>query len=156
MPPLSLLNDTAGILSSDSTPDIMIRQSVIKELEKQKTKIAIAQEQDITINHVKSPVKRKSKFTGRNFRVNGKNRKKFMHYNLDGDKREQLKENEKIRKKQMLDNLDDDKKGELKKVDNERKKGKRDNLDTYEKELLKNYKKKGMRKLCDNLDDDKR
>ena len=32
MPPSNLLNDTAGILSSDSAPDIMIRQSVIKEL----------------------------------------------------------------------------------------------------------------------------
>ena len=58
----SLLNDTARILSSDSTPDIMIWQSVIKELEKQKSKIAIAEEQDITIKHVKSPAKRKSKF----------------------------------------------------------------------------------------------
>ena len=58
----SLLNDTARILSSDSTPDIMIWQSVIKELEKQKSKIAIAEEQDITIKHVKSPTKRKSKF----------------------------------------------------------------------------------------------
>ena len=35
MPPSSLLNDTAGILSVDSTPDIMIQQSVIKELETQ-------------------------------------------------------------------------------------------------------------------------
>ena len=42
MPLSSLLNDTAGILSSDSTPDIMFQQSVIKELEKHKTKIAIA------------------------------------------------------------------------------------------------------------------
>ena len=58
----SLLNDTARILSSDSTPDIMIWQSVIKELEKQKSKIAIAEEQDITMKHVKSPAKRKSKF----------------------------------------------------------------------------------------------
>ena len=58
----SLLNDTARILSSDSTPDIMIWQSVIKELEKQKSKIAIAEEQDITVKHVKSPAKRKSKF----------------------------------------------------------------------------------------------
>ena len=37
MPLSSLLNDTAGIRSSDSTPDITIQQSVIKELEKQKT-----------------------------------------------------------------------------------------------------------------------
>ena len=58
----SLLNDTARILSSDSTPDIMIWQSVIKELEKQKSKIAIAEEQDITIKHVKSPANRKSNF----------------------------------------------------------------------------------------------
>ena len=40
----------------------MIWQSVIKELEKQKSKIAIAEEQDITVKHVKSPAKRKSKF----------------------------------------------------------------------------------------------
>ena len=42
IPPSSLLNDTAGKLSSDSTLDVMIQQSVIKELEKQKTKITIA------------------------------------------------------------------------------------------------------------------
>ena len=122
MPLSSLLNDTAGILSSDSTPDIMIWQSVLKELEKQKTKIAIAQEQDFTINHGKSPVKKKSKFTSQNLRENGKNRKKFMRYNLNDDEREQLKENDKIRKKQMRDNLDDNKIGELKNVDNKRKK----------------------------------
>ena len=34
MPPSNLSNSTTGILSSDSTPDIMIRQSVIKQLEK--------------------------------------------------------------------------------------------------------------------------
>ena len=70
----------------------MIQQSVIKKLEKQKTKTAIAQEQDITVNHVKSPVKRKSKFASHNFRENGRSRKKFMCYNLNDDKREQLKE----------------------------------------------------------------
>ena len=157
MPLSSLLNDTAGILSSDSTPDIMMWQSIIKELEKQKTKIAIAQEQDITISDVKSPVKRKSKFTSRKFtRENGKNRKRFMCHNLNDDKREQLKENEKIRKKQMRDNLDDNKKGELKKVDNKRKKEKRDNLDTNKKEFLKDYEKKEKRKIRDNLEDDKR
>ena len=123
MPPSNLLDDTAGILSSDSTPDIMTRQAV-KELEKQKTKIVIAQEQDITIKHVKSPVKRKSKFTSCNFRENGKNRKKFMRYKRNDHKREQLKENDKIRKKQMRDSLDDDKIGEFKKVDNKRKKRK--------------------------------
>ena len=36
IPSSSLLNDTSGIPSSDSTPDIMIQQSVIKEPEKQK------------------------------------------------------------------------------------------------------------------------
>ena len=110
MPPSSLLND---IPSSDSTPDIIIQQSVIKELEKQKTKKAIAQKQDITINHVKFPFKRKSKFTSRNFRENDKYRKKFMHHNLDDDKRKLLKE-KKIKKKQICDNPDDNKKGELK------------------------------------------
>ena len=83
IPPSGLLNDTAGILSSDSTQDIMIQQSVIKELEKQKTKIAIAQEQDI-INQISS--KRKSKFASCNFRENDKNRKRFIHHNLNDDK----------------------------------------------------------------------
>ena len=41
MPPSSLLMDTAGILSSDSTPDIMIQQSVVIELEKPKTKLVL-------------------------------------------------------------------------------------------------------------------
>ena len=47
MPPSSLLNDTVGIFPSseiitESSLDIMSWQSVIKELEKQKTKIDIA------------------------------------------------------------------------------------------------------------------
>ena len=92
MPLSSLLNDTARILSSDSTPDITIWNDY--ELEKQKTKIPVAQEQDITINHVRSPVKRKSKFRSHNFRENGKNRKKFVRYNFNDDKREQLKKND--------------------------------------------------------------
>ena len=92
MPLSSLLNDTARILSSDSTPDITIWNDY--ELEKQKTKIPVAQEQDITINHVRSPVKRKSKFRSRNFRENGQNRKKFVRYNFNDDKREQLKKND--------------------------------------------------------------
>ena len=78
MPPSSLLNDTAGILSSDSTLGIMIGQSVIKKLEKQ---------QDITINHVKSSVMIKSTLLSRTFKENDKNRKKFMRHNLDDDKR---------------------------------------------------------------------
>ena len=61
----------------------MIQQSVIKELEKQKTKIAIAQEQDI-INQISS--KRKSKFASCNFRENDKNRKRFIRHNLNDDK----------------------------------------------------------------------
>ena len=125
MPPSNLLNGTTGILSSDSTPNIIIRQSVIKQLEKQNKK-AIAQEQDIAINHVKSSVKWKSKFTSRNFRENGKNRMKFMREN---------------QKKTMRDNLDDNRKGELKN-DYQRKIKKRDNLDTHDKELLKNFEKK--------------
>ena len=118
----SLLNDTAGILLSDSAPDIMIWQSVIKELEKQKTKIAIAQKEDITINHAKSPVKRKSTFTSRNFRENGKNRKKPISHNLNDDKREQVKESDKIRQKQMRNNLDDDKTEQIRSNDKNRKK----------------------------------
>ena len=71
-----------------------------------------------------SPVNRKSKFTSCNFGENAKNRKKFMGYNLNYDKREKLKENDKIRKKQMHDNLDENIKRKLKNVDNKSKKRK--------------------------------
>ena len=44
----------------------MIQQSVLQELEKQKTKSTIAQEEEKPDpSKVKSPVKRKSKFTNR-------------------------------------------------------------------------------------------
>ena len=66
-----------------------------------------------------------------------------MRDNLNGEKREQVKESDKIGKKEMRDNLDDDKKEELKNVDNRKKKeGKCDNLHTHEKEFFKNYEKK--------------
>ena len=108
MPLSSLLNDTAGILSLDSAPDIMIQQSVIKELEKQ-NKISYCSEARCYQKPCQFPVKRKSKFASRIFRENGKNRKKFMRHNLNDDKREQLKENDRIRRKQMCDNLDNKK-----------------------------------------------
>ena len=67
--------------------------------------------------------------------------KRKFRDDLDGDKREQVKQSDKIRKKQMRNNLDN-KIRELKNVDNKKKKEKRDNLDTHEKELLNIYEKK--------------
>ena len=84
----------------------MIRQSVSKKTKKQKTKIDISQETDNSTIHVKSSVKRESKFTSSNFREDDRKKKKFMHHNLDDNKKEQLKENDKIRKRQICDNLD--------------------------------------------------
>ena len=90
----NLLNDSTGILSFDSTPDIINQKFIIKELEKQKTKITIAQDNyylDCLIILVKSLVKRKSKFVNFSFKENGKSTKKFLRHNLDHDKRDQLK-----------------------------------------------------------------
>ena len=64
----------------------MIRQFVLQELEKQKAKLAVDQEKEETnSSKVKSPVKRKSKFTNCSFRENDR-RKKFMRDNLEEEK----------------------------------------------------------------------
>ena len=64
----------------------MIRQSVLQELEKQKAKLAVDQEKEETnSSKVKSPVKRKSKFTNCSFRENDR-RKMFMRDNLEEEK----------------------------------------------------------------------
>ena len=60
----------------------MIRQSVLLELEKQKAKLAMEQQKEkINSSKVKSPVKKKSKFTNHSSRENDK-KKKFMRVNL--------------------------------------------------------------------------
>ena len=70
----------------------MIQQSVLQELEKQKTKLATDQQKDKTnSNKVKSPVKRKSEFTNRSSKENDKKRSKFMRDDFGEDEKEQLK-----------------------------------------------------------------
>ena len=101
--PSNSLNGTAGD-SSTSEPisevaETMIRQSVLLELEKQKPKLAMDQQKEkINSNKVKSPVKRKSKFTNRGSRENNKKRKKFMRHNFGEDANEQLKKADKKNK----------------------------------------------------------
>ena len=93
------------------TGKIMIQQSVLLELDKHKTKLTIAQEEEKPDpSKVKSSVKRKSTFT--NF---------------------SSKENDKKRKKLMCDNISDKEKERLKKIIT-KEKTKRDNLDDNEKE----------------------
>ena len=59
-----------------------------QELEKQKAKLAVDQEKEETnSNKVRSPMKRKSKFTNHSFRENDKRMKKFMWDNLEEEKR---------------------------------------------------------------------
>ena len=70
----------------------MIRQSVLQELQKQKTKLTIAQgEEKPDPGKVKSPVKGKSKFTNRSSKENNKKRKKLMRDNINDERRELLK-----------------------------------------------------------------
>ena len=70
----------------------MIRQSFPLELEEQKVKLAMGQHKGKTnSSKVKSPVKRKSKFTNGSSRENDKKRKKFMCDNFGEDEKEQLK-----------------------------------------------------------------
>ena len=67
----------------------MIRQSILQQLEKQKSKLAVDQEKEETNSKkIKSPVKRKSKFRNRSFRENDKRRERFMHDNLEEENKE--------------------------------------------------------------------
>ena len=99
VPPI-LLNGTAGVSSTSEliseTAETMIQQSVLQELEKQKTKLATDQQKDKTnSNKVKSPVKRKSEFTNRSSKENDKKRSKFMRDDFGEDEKEQLKKKKK-------------------------------------------------------------
>ena len=77
----------------------MIQQSVLLELEKQKAKLAMDQQNKKTSSRkVKSPVKRKSQFTNCTSRESDKKRKKFMRHNFGEDEKEQLKKNDKKKK----------------------------------------------------------
>ena len=68
------------------------------------------QKEKTNSSKVKSPVKRKSKFTNRSSRENDKKRKKFMRDNFGEDEKEQLKKDDKKRNREMRDNLEEDKK----------------------------------------------
>ena len=134
----------------------MIQQSVLLELEKQKAKLAMDQQDKKTSSSkVKSPVKRKSQLTNCSSRENDKKRKKFMRDNFE-DEKEQLKKDDKKRKTEMRDNLEEEKKEYSKKEDNKRKKAKRDNFNDFEKEQLRKYEKEGKKVLRHNLDDKKK
>ena len=85
--PPNSLNGPAGVSSTSElisgTAETMIRQFVLQELEKQKSKLAVDQKKEETnSNKVRSPMKRKSKLTNRSFRENYKRVKKFMRDNL--------------------------------------------------------------------------
>ena len=98
--PPNSLNGTAGVSSTSEliseTAETMIQQSVLQELEKQKTKLATDQQKDKTnSNKVKSSVKRKSEFTNRSSKENDKKRSKFMRDDFGEDEKEQLKKKKK-------------------------------------------------------------
>ena len=66
----------------------MIRQVVLQELEKQKAKLILAQEKEKPDpSQVKSPVKRKSKFTNCSSKENDKKRNKLTHDNINDEKK---------------------------------------------------------------------
>ena len=102
--PPNSLNGTARVSpTSELISEIaesMIRQSVLLELEKQKAKLVMDQQNKKTSSiKVKSPLKRKSQFTNRSSRENDKKRKKFMRDNFGEDEKEQLKKDDKKRKR---------------------------------------------------------
>ena len=93
------------------TAEIMIRQSVLQELEKQKPKLNIAHEEEKSDpRKVKCPVKRKSTSTNCSSKENNKERKKLMRDNINDEGKEHLKKEDNKRKKIKRDNLDDNEK----------------------------------------------
>ena len=149
----TLQSNSIGATEVEFTVEMRNRQSLLKELEKQKGKITIAQEKKhnsneslstAALNEVKSPVKRKKKFS----ETLSRKRVKTFRDNLDDGEKTKIKDNEKNRLKKMRDNLDDDEKTEIKSDDKQRKKEKRDNLDDDEKTKIKSddiQRKKGKR-----------
>ena len=84
----------------------MIQQSVLQKLKKQKAKLTIAEEEDKpNPSKVKSPVKRKSKFTNRSSKENDRKRKKLMRNNINDEKRTLKKRKITKEKKQSLTTL---------------------------------------------------
>ena len=82
------------------TGKIMIQQSVLLELDKHKTKLTIAQEEEKPDpSKVKSSVKRKSTFTNFSSKENDKKRKKLMCDNISDERKEHLKIEDSKRKK---------------------------------------------------------
>ena len=150
--PPNSLNGTVGVSSTSEliseTAETMFRQLAVDQ-----------EKEESNSNKVRSPMKRKSKFTNQRFRENDR-RKKFMwdnlkeekkeysrkmdnkikktkHDNLDDNQIKPLRIYEKKVNKAMHVNLDDEKKEYIKKEDNKRKKEKEDNLDDNEKEHLR-------------------
>ena len=108
----SVMSITAE-LDDVSTPEMMNRQSLLKELNKQKEKIINADEKkkidDSTLTKIKSPVKRKSKYSN----VTSKKRVQCFRDNLDDDAKAKLKQSTKKSVSKHRANLDDDAKATI-------------------------------------------
>ena len=105
---------------------------------KNKKKLVIAQEEEKPdLSKVKYSVKRKSKFTNCNSKENDKKRKEMMLDNINDEKKEHLKKRITKGKKTKGDNLDGNKKEQLRNYGKIRKETICDNLDDKQKEHLK-------------------
>ena len=99
------LNGTAEVGPAQEliteTAEIMIRQSVLQELEKLKAKLTIAHDEEKPDpGKVIAPVKKKAKFSNCNSKENDKKRKKLIRDNINDEKnsKEQLMNYEKKNK----------------------------------------------------------
>ena len=127
---------------------MMNRQSLLKELEKQKGKINIAEEKkenetnkSLTCAGVSkvtsSPVKRKKKY----HKTSSKQWVETFRDKLDDAEKNKIKIYSKKRMKEMRDNLDDNEKSKIKSDSKKRMKETRDNLDDNEKSKIKSENK---------------
>ena len=152
------------------TPEMMMRQSLVKELNNQKEKIINAYEKinsdnsnqssgpdkktkDDEVNEcvrkIKTPVKRKSKFSN-----SATKRSLSFRNKLDDDAKEKLNKTTKKRVANLRACLDDDAKEKLNKATKKRVANLRAHLDDDAKVQIKDKDKKRKKAVRDNLDDD--
>ena len=148
--------------------EIMNRQLLLKELDKQKERINIADEkrrkgnasdrisvsvkqlsQIEGLSKVKSPVKRKLKFRN----DTSSKRVRSFRDNLGDSEKKKRREDAKNGMKKIRDNFDHSIKEKIKDSEKKRMKEMRDNIDDAVKEKSKDSDKKKKKEMRDNIDD---
>ena len=159
------ISDNSNAQSCDVTsPEMMNKQALLKELQHQKQNITIAEnikkQNDLkemncdNLNNVfTTPVKRKRGYLTKNG-MSGKKRKTEMRENIDDVEKEADRIADKKRKAKKRKNLDDDTKQNIQEKDTKQHQTRRSNLDDDTKMNIQEKNTEYQQTKRSNLDDD--